>query len=151
MANKETKTTKSAATVINEDNVLDNLKNANKMPEGLADEVQKEIEEEEKKKKKSILKTAILKAGYWNMKEYLQLRQRRREEKITKEALARSKDSLDKLKAGEITPNEYEELLKTSQKTKSDAVTESNREFRKELSELQNSLSGDYVWDWDRF
>lgn len=151
MATKETKTTKSATTVMNEDNVLDNLKNANKMPEGLADEVQKEIEQEEKDKKKSILKTAILKANYWNMKELLQLRQRRREEKITKDALVRSKESLDKLKAGEITPNEYEELLRTSQKTKSDAVSESNKEFRKELSELQSSLSGEYVWDWDRF
>lgn len=152
MATKETKTTKSATTtVIDENNVLDNIKNANKMPEGLADEVQKEIAEEEKNKKKSILKSAILKASYWNMKELLQLRQRRREEKITKEALARSKDSLDKLKAGEITPNEYEDALKASQKTKSDAVSESNKSFRKELDELRSSLAGEYVWDWDRF
>lgn len=151
MANKENKKTEVKNTVVDETNVLDTIKNGNKMPEGLADEVKKEIAEEEKNKKKSILKEKIMKAGYWNKKELLQLRQRRREEKATKEALTRSKEQLDKLASGEITPTEYEDLLKKSQQEKTKAIQDSNEEYRKELRELQNSLEGDYVWDWDRY
>lgn len=151
MAKTENKKTEVKNTVVDETNVLDTIKNGNKMPEGLADEVKNEIAEEEKRKKKSILKEKIMKAGYWNKKELLQLRQRRREEKATKEALTRSKEQLDKLASGEITPTEYEELLKKSQQEKDKAIRESNEEYRKELRELQNSLEGDYVWDWDRY
>ena len=61
------------------------------------------------------------------------------------------KEQLDKLASGEITPTEYEELLKKSQQEKDKAIRESNEEYRKELRELQNSLEGDYVWDWDRY
>ena len=140
MANKENKKTEVKNTVVDETNVLDTIKNGNKMPEGLADEVKKEIAKEK-----------IMKAGYWNKKELLQLRQRRREEKATKEALTRSKEQLDKLASGEITPTEYEDLLKKSQQEKTKAIQDSNEEYRKELRELQNSLEGDYVWDWDRY
>lgn len=146
MAKKEeTKVTE----VINEVNVLDSIKNGNKMPEGLAKEVMQKIADEEKEKKSSELKSAILKAGYWNKKELLQLRSRRREEKITKDALTRSKEVLDKLCGGEITPTEYEKLLKESNNDKSKAVQESNKTYREELRELQNSLNGSYVYDWD--
>lgn len=148
---KETKKAEVKNTVVDENNVLDTIKNGNKMPDGLADEVKNEIAEEEKKKKKSILKEKILKAGYWNKKELLQLRQRRREEKATKEALSRSKEQLDNLAAGKITPIEYEEELKKSQQEKDKAIRESNEVYRKELRELQSSLEGDYVWDWDRY
>lgn len=151
MAKTENKKTEVKNTVVDETNVLDTIKNGNKMPDGLADEVKKEIAEEEKNKKKSILKEKIMKAGYWNKKELLQLRQRRREEKATKEALTRSKEQLDKLASGEITPTEYEDLLKKSQQEKTKAIQDSNEEYRKELRELQNSLEGDYVWDWDRY
>lgn len=146
MAKKEeTKVTE----VINEVNVLDSIKNGNKMPEGLAKEVMQKIADEEKEKKSSELKSAILKAGYWNKKELLQLRSRRREEKITKDALTRSKEVLDKLCGGEITPTEYEKLLKESNIDKNKAVQESNKTYREELRELQNSLNGSYVYDWD--
>ena len=132
---KETKKAEVKNTVVDENNVLDTIKNGNKMPDGLADEVKNEIAEEEKKKKKSILKEKILKAGYWNKKE----------------ALSRSKEQLDNLAAGKITPIEYEEELKKSQQEKEKAIRESNEEYCKELRELQNSLEGDYVWDWDRY
>ena len=148
---KETKKAEVKNTVVDENNVLDTIKNGNKMPDGLADEVKNEIAEEEKKKKKSILKEKILKAGYWNKKEVLQQRQRSREEKANKEALTSSKEQLDNLDAGKITPIEYEEELKKSQQEKEKAIRESNEEYRKELRELQNSFEGDYVWDWDRY
>ena len=45
MANKENKKTEVKNTVVDETNVLDTIKNGNKMPEGLADEVKKEIAE----------------------------------------------------------------------------------------------------------
>ena len=46
---KDTKNTEVKNTVVDENNVLDSIKNGNKMPEGIAEEVQKEIAEEEKK------------------------------------------------------------------------------------------------------
>ena len=148
---KKTEETKVTGTVVNEDNVLDSIKNGNKMPEGLAKEVMDNIAKEERDKKSSELKQTILKASYWNKKELLQLRSRRREEKITKEALSRSKEALDKLCGGEITPTEYNKLLDESNVTKRKAVADSNNVFKEELAELKNSLAGNYVWDWDRY
>ena len=146
---KKTEETKVTGTVVNEDNVLDSIKNGNKMPEGLAKEVMDNIAKEERDKKSSELKQTILKASYWNKKELLQLRSRRREEKITKEALSRSKEALDKLCGGEITPTEYNKLLDESNQTKRKAVADSNNVLKEELAELKNSLAGNYVWDWD--
>lgn len=148
---KKTEETKVTGTVVNEDNVLDSIKNGNKMPEGLAKEVMDNIAKEERDKKSSELKQTILKASYWNKKELLQLRSRRREEKITKEALSRSKEALDKLCGGEITPTEYNKLLDESNQAKRKAVADSNNVFKEELAELKNSLAGNYVWDWDRY
>ena len=148
---KKTEETKVTGTVVNEDNVLDSIKNGNKMPEGLAKEVMDNIAKEERDKKSSELKQTILKASYWNKKELLQLRSRRREEKITKEALSRSKEALDKLCGGEITPTEYNKLLNESNQTKRKAVADSNSVLKEELAELKNSLAGNYVWDWDRY
>lgn len=148
---KKTEETKVTGTVVNEDNVLDSIKNGNKMPEGLAKEVMDNIAKEERDKKSSELKQTILKASYWNKKELLQLRSRRREEKITKEALSRSKEALDKLCGGEITPTEYNKLLDESNATKRKAVADSNNVLKEELAELKNSLAGNYVWDWDRY
>ena len=148
---KKTEETKVTGTVVNEDNVLDSIKNGNKMPEGLAKEVMDNIAKEERDKKSSELKQTILKASYWNKKELLQLRSRRREEKITKEALSRSKEALDKLCGGEITPTEYNKLLDESNATKRKAVADSNSVLKEELTELKNSLAGNYVWDWDRY
>ena len=148
---KKTEETKVTGTVVNEDNVLDSIKNGNKMPEGLTKEVMDNIAKEERDKKSSELKQTILKASYWNKKELLQLRSRRREEKITKEALSRSKEALDKLCGGEITPTEYNKLLDESNATKRKAVADSNSVLKEELAELKNSLAGNYVWDWDRY
>lgn len=148
---KKTEETKVTGTVVNEDNVLDSIKNGNKMPEGLAKEVMDNIAKEERDKKSSELKQTILKASYWNKKELLQLRSRRREGNITKEALSRSKEALDKLCGGEITPTEYNKLLDESNQTKRKAVADSNNVFKEELAELKNSLAGNYVWDWDRY
>ena len=148
---KKTEETKVTGTVVNEDNVLDSIKNGNKMPEGLAKEVMDNIAKEERDKKSSELKQTILKASYWNKKELLQLRSRRREEKITKEALSRSKEALDKLCGGEITPTEYNKFLDESNQAKRKAVADSNNVFKEELAELKNSLAGNYVWDWDRY
>ncbi len=148
---KKTEETKVTGAVVNEDNVLDSIKNGNKMPEGLAKEVMDNIAKEERDKKSSELKQTILKASYWNKKELLQLRSRRREEKITKEALSRSKEALDKLCGGEITPTEYNKLLDESNQAKRKAVADSNNVFKEELAELKNSLAGNYVWDWDRY
>ena len=65
--------------------------------------------------------------------------------------MTRSKQYLDDLAGGKITPTEYEDLLKKSQEDKRKAINESNEVYRNELRELQNSLEGDYVWDWDRY
>ena len=53
--------------------------------------------------------------------------------------------------SGKITPVEYEEELKKSQQEKEKAIRESNEAYRKELRELQSSLEGDYVSEWDRY
>ena len=139
------------AVVIDENNVLESLKEKNKMPENLAEEVRKEIEQDEKENKMRTLKRAILCAEYKNKKALLALRARRREEKITKDGLTKSKELLDALCGGKITPIEYDNGRKEWYKESTKRKEESDKQYREEIEELQSAYPGYYSYEWDRY
>ena len=132
-----------------EENILEQIKSGNKMTESVLSEAEAEIEKEKDEKKKQILKRCILKADYVNKRELLEIRKRRAEEKATKESLAASKEALDELKSGKITPSEYEDKLTEFSKNKKKAFDKDEEEHGRAVSELQSGFSGYYHYDWE--
>ena len=149
MAKKDEK--KNSEVILDENNVLESLKEKNKMPENLAKEVREEIEKDEKEQKMRTLKRAILSAEYRNKKKLIALRSRRREEKITKEGLTKSKENLDALCAGKITPVEYDQACKEWYKEEKKRIEDSEKEFRTEMDELKSAYPGYYSYEWDLY
>ena len=100
-------------------------------------------------RKVSEYRKAKNKAKYRNFKALLELRARRREEKITKEELAESKTNFDDLCAGKITPSEYEDKLRASAKKRVKAMQESNEQLSTDLRELKARFPGYWCWEWE--
>lgn len=164
MANKKEETKKVNVTTVDEDNVMEQIRKGNLMPTTLHKKVKAEMEEEEEKKKIRLLKNAIGKATLEQRRTLLQLRARRREDKITKEKLTRASELLDKLtgicsKPGDnfnkpldekelITPTQYKTELEKLDKDISDKISESNKTLNVELNELYNSEVGCYRYSW---
>lgn len=164
MANKKEETKKVNVTTVDEDNVMEQIRKGNLMPTTLHEKVKAEMEEEEEKKKIQLLKNAIGKATLEQRRTLLQLRARRREDKITKEKLTRASELLDKLtgicsKPGDnfnkpldekelITPTQYKTELEKLDKDISDKISESNKTLNAELNELYNSEVGRYRYSW---
>ena len=144
---KKQETANVAAT--SEENVMDVIKTGNLLKESNVAAALAEIEKEKDEKQKQEAKEMICVAQYNNLKALLQLRARRREERATKEFLSKTKEVLDQVLAGKLTPNEYKAKKNELEEQKRKACTESDAELRKESIELQNSYEGRYRYYWD--
>ena len=134
---------------LSEENVLDEIKKGNLIDEEVIKLGDEKDNKEELERKVSEYRSAKNKAKYRNYKALLELRARRREEKITKEELAESKANFDDLCAGKITPAEYEDKLRDSAKKRREAIQKSNEELNKEIRELRDRFPGYYCYDWE--
>lgn len=140
---------KEAAPQLSEENVLDVIKKGNLIDEEVIKVGDEKDSKDELDRKVAEYRKAKNKAKYRNYKALLELRARRREEKITKEELAESKENFDDLCAGKITPSEYEDKLRASAKKRREAISKSNDELAKELNELKAQFPGYWCWEWE--
>ena len=129
-----------------------------------------EIEKEEDDKKKSEAKQALMVATYHNVKTLIELRQRRREDKITKEKLEATKSLLERLigteleikdggklvptknaipKDQRITPVQYKEEKRKLAEEIRKKMREASEKFDHEFSELKESYAGQWRYYWD--
>lgn len=152
---KNTKATevKNAAVENNSTDVVESIetsiKNENKMDEKVLNMAQEQIQKEKDERKAAILKNAICKADYINKRELIELRKRRKEEAITKKTLTESKELLDKLMNGELTPTEYEKKLQESDNAKRKAFNELEDDNRTLIQELRGNYPSYYCYDWE--
>ena len=140
---------KSEITTVTEETIENQIKSENKMDDKALTEALDLIQKEKDEKKAYTLKVCICKADYVNKRELIALRKRRTEEKATKTALEFSKEALDKLKTGLITPDEYEKELEKCDCEKRKAfskIEESNSEL---IKELRNNYPSYYSYDWE--
>ena len=162
MANKNEKKAAAAAaetkapvanTEITSENIEEQIKSENKMEDTIVAAAEAELQKEKDDKKKSELKQAIVMVDYINKRELLGLRKRRDEEKATKAALTATKEVLDDIKAGKITPREADKKLAEIAENKRkefNAIDGKNRDL---LRELQNNYPSYYSteWEYDRW
>lgn len=140
------------------------IRTGNQITDKAIEDALAEINKEKDDKKKREAKRQLCIATYVNRKTLLQLQQRRREDKLTKEKLEASKSLLERLlgveceiKDGEciptkkkidaklrLTPTEHETETKKMEEEFSKKRAESDKEFDAGMRELRNSYEGEY-------
>lgn len=131
------------------ENIEEQIKNENKFGDNVLKEAEAQIQKEKDEKKVKILKDRMCKADYVNKRELLELKKRRKEANATKESLTATKEALDELKAGKITPKEYDDKLAAIDKTKREVFNTIDKEHNKLVEELRNGYTGYYSWNWE--
>ena len=135
---------------------------------GIVDAAMEEMKKEKDDKKKYEVKKAIAAATYRNAKTRAKLRARRREDDITKKELDGTKSLLERLigreceikegvlvptknkcKEPSLTPTEYEAEQKKLKEEIAKLVSESDKEYDKDIAELRNSYESRYCSYWD--
>jgi len=146
---KETKKAAGNEVAVTEENVLDQIKNGNLMKEANVKAAIDEIEKQKDEKQKNEAMNMICAAKYSNSKALLELRARRREEKNTKEYLTKTKEFLDSVLAGKITPTEYRKQRDDLREEFRKKNRESDNQLTEEMQELRNSFEGRWQYWWD--
>jgi hypothetical protein len=144
---------KTTAPALNEDNVMDRIKEGNRLSDGNVKAALEKIQKEKDERKVKETTNMIMCAEYNTEKELINLRARRRESNITKETLKKNDEVLAEVLAGKITPSEYREKKREIAKEKDKKFSESREQFDKEMCELRNSYTGEfsYMAEWDRY
>lgn len=146
---KETKKAAGNEVAVTEENVLDQIKNGNLMKEANVKAAIDEIEKKKDEKQKNEAINMICAAKYSNSKALLELRARRREEKNTKEYLTKTKELLDNVFAGKITPTEHKKQRDDLREEFRKKNRESDNQLTEEMQELRNSFEGRWQYWWD--
>lgn len=146
---KETKKAAGNEVAVTEENVLDQIKNGNLMKETNVKAAIDEIEKRKDEKQKNEAINMICAAKYSNSKALLELRARRREEKNTKEYLTKTKELLDNVLAGKITPTEHKKQRDDLREEFRKKNRESDNQLTEEMQELRNSFEGRWQYWWD--
>lgn len=138
--------TKAEVTV---ENIEEQIKSDNKMEDSIVAQAEADLQKEKDDKKKNEMKEALVMAEFINKREVLQLKRRRDEEKVTKETLNATKENLDKLKAGELTPRQYDAALMEVSKKRRDEFNKIDEKYRNLIVELKNNFPNYYSVDWE--
>jgi hypothetical protein len=146
---KETNKQASAAVAVTEDNVMEQIKNGNLLKEANVKAAIEEIQKQKDDKQKKEAMDMICTAKYSNSKALLELRARRREEKNNKEFLTATKNVLDDVLGGKITPTDYKKKREDLREEFRKKNRESDNQLREEMQELRESFEGRWQYWWD--
>lgn len=146
---KETKKSASEIVTVTEENVLEQIKNGNLLKESNVKAALDEIEKQKDEKQKKEAMNMICVAKYQNSKALLELRARRREEKNTKEFLTETKNILDEVLGGKITPTNYNKKRDDLREEFRKKNRESDSQLSEEMQELRESFEGRWQYWWD--
>lgn len=146
---KETKKPAGTAVAVTEDNVMEQIKNGNILAEANVKAAIEEIQKQKDEKQKKEAMDMICRAKYLNNKALLELRARRREEKNNKEYLTETKNILDEVLGGKITPIEYKKKCDDLREEFRKKNRESDKQLSEEMQELRESFEGRWQYWWD--
>lgn len=146
---KETKKQASEVAVVTEENVMEQIKNGNLLKESNVKAAIEEIEKRKDEKQKQEAIDMICVAKYQNSKALLELRARRREEKNNKEFLTATKEVLDEVLGGKITPVNYRKKRADLREEFRKKNRESDTQLSEEMQELRESFEGRWQYSWD--
>lgn len=150
---KKVEEAKTNVPALSEDNVMDRIKDQNRLSDENVKAALEKIKKEKDDRKVKETTNMIMCAEYNTEKELINLRARRRESDITKETLKKNDDLLADVLAGKITPSEYRDKKREVAKEKDKKFSESRDQYDTEMRELRNSYTGEfcYMAEWDRY
>ena len=150
---KKVEEAKTNVPALSEDNVMDRIKDQNRLSDENVKAALEKIKKEKDDRKVKETTNMIMCAEYNTEKELINLRARRRESNITKETLKKNDDLLADVLAGKITPSEYRDKKREVAKEKDKKFSESRDQYDTEMRELRNSYTGEfcYMAEWDRY
>lgn len=150
---KKVEETKTNIPALSEENVMDRIKDQNRLSDANVKAALEKIQKDKDDRKVRETTNMIMCAEYNTEKELINLRARRRESNITKETLKKNDDILAEVLEGKITPSEYREKKREIAKEKDKKFSESREQYDKEMCELRNSYTGEfsYMSEWDRY
>lgn len=150
---KKVEEAKTNVPALSEDNVMDRIKDQNRLSDENVKAALEKIQKEKDERKVKETTNMIMCAEYNTEKELINLRARRRESNITKETLKKNDDLLADVLAGKITPSEYRDKKREVAKEKDKKFSESRDQYDTEMRELRNSYTGEfcYMAEWDRY
>lgn len=134
---------------VNDENIHDQILNANKFSAEIVKAAAEKKEGEEKERAIRELNEIKDKAVYVNLKSVLRTRRDRAHEKATSEMRKTTFELLKKVEGGEMTGRQYDEAIDEAIKKANDACKEANKEYDNLSEELRNKFPGSWRYDWD--
>lgn len=136
-------------TKVTDENIVDQIKNANKFSDDVVKAATEKAEKDEKERQIREFTRIKDKATYINLKSVLRTRRDRAAERATSELRKTSLSLLQQVSDGKMTASEYEEALEKAVNDANEAVKKGNQEFDKMSQELRNKFPGSWGFDWD--
>lgn len=149
MANKNEKKGGIGIAEVTSSNLDESLKNANKMDQDVLDMATEKMEKEEKERRADELMRKIKKANYQNLRMHIDFKYTEETTDIQKEALKAQKVQMDEMKAGKITPTEYDTEIEKICSEATKKIKKAGDERRGRIKELQHTYGDWYGLRWD--
>jgi hypothetical protein len=153
MANKKDKDPKKGGKVeltnVTEENVVDQIKNANRFSEEIVKEAEEKAEKDEKERMVRELNEIKDKATYINLSSVLKTRLVRAQEKAVSKLREASRDLLGDIKSGKLTANEYNQQIDEKVKDCNKAIEEAIKEYENNKKELKTKFPASWCYEWD--
>ena len=149
---KETKKVeekKNTFSSVNDENILDQIKNANKYSAEIVKKADEMKDEKEKERRARELNDIRDKATYINLKSVLRSRLVNKHKRATDAARVASLDLVNKVTAGELTAVEYDKAVNEAISESNKKIDEARKEYDEGCRELKNQFPGSWSWDWD--
>lgn len=148
---KETKDKKATATIaaVNEENFDEQIKNVNTFNEEILAMATEKMDKEEKERRADQLARMSRKATYINLRSVAQSKYTKECMNIMSECRDKTKGLLEDLKAGKITPVEYDDKLDEVIKDATKSIETKGKELRRRKTELEDAFPGYWSYSWN--
>lgn len=134
---------------VNEENILDQIKNANKFSEEIVKLADQQKDEKEKERMARELNEIRDKATYVNLKSVLRSQLTNRHKRATDAARKATWDILQKVVSGEMTAVEYDKAIEDAIVESNKKIDEARKSYDEGCRELKSKFPGSWCWDWD--
>lgn len=146
---KEKETKKNENVVVNEENVVDQLKSGNILKNSAVDAAIAELEKQDDENQKREAMHAIKEAQYFNLKNVIDCRKQKHQLRAQEETRNASKTLLDEFLAGKMTPTEYRTKKKELIKEQDKKYETAQKEHNEQIKELRTKFPDYWSLEWD--
>jgi hypothetical protein len=146
---KETKQNGASIKSITEDNVEEQIRNANTFSKEVVELAKKNKEKDDAERQAREYARIADKAAYTNLMLKIRAKYNKETAEITKDVSKKSLDLLEKVEAGELTAIEYDDELTKIVDDGIKEVDKARKALDKNMQELRNKFPNNWSYNWD--